>query len=83
MGSRSVPAIRREERSGLESESGLRRNRPCGEVGHPRQRIQPHVGQSRASGYEGEGYAIVRAPTTDEAVAALRALVTNIRVVLG
>lgn len=43
----------------------------------------PHVGQSRASGYEGEGYAIVRAPTTDEAIAALRALVTHIRVVLG
>ena len=43
----------------------------------------PHVGQSRASGYEGEGYAVVRAPTTEAVVAALRALVTNVRVVLG
>lgn len=43
----------------------------------------PRVGHSRASGYEGEGYAIVKAPTTQEAVEALRALVTNVRVVLG
>jgi biotin carboxylase len=43
----------------------------------------PHVGQSRAAGYEGEGYALVRAASTAEVVAALRALVTNVRVVLG
>jgi len=43
----------------------------------------PKVGHSRASGYEGEGYAIVKAPTTKEVVDALRALVTNIRVTLG
>lgn len=43
----------------------------------------PQVGQPRASGYEGEGYAIVQAPTTAEAVQALRDLVTNVRVILG
>jgi D-alanine-D-alanine ligase-like ATP-grasp enzyme len=43
----------------------------------------PRVGQSRGPGYEGEGYAIVRAPTTAEAVEALRGLVTNVRVVFG
>jgi D-alanine-D-alanine ligase-like ATP-grasp enzyme len=43
----------------------------------------PRPGQPRASGYEGEGYAIVRAPTTEGAVAALRTLVTQVRVALG
>jgi hypothetical protein len=43
----------------------------------------PRVGQPRASSYEGEGWAIVRAPTTAEALQALRALVTQVRVVLG
>ncbi|MFT5460490.1 MAG: biotin carboxylase, partial [Myxococcota bacterium] len=43
----------------------------------------PVVGQSRASSYEGEGWAIVRAETTGRAVEALRALVSNVRVVLG
>ncbi len=47
------------------------------------ERRLPQLGQPRASGYEGEGYAIVRAPTTAEAVAALRGLVTNIRVRMG
>ncbi|WAS98932.1 ATP-binding protein [Nannocystis punicea] len=43
----------------------------------------PKVGQPRASGYEGEGYAIVKGETTDEVVTALRALVSSVRVVLG
>ncbi len=43
----------------------------------------PRVGQARAQGYEGEGYAIVKAATTPEVVEALRGLVTSIRVVLG
>jgi hypothetical protein len=47
------------------------------------ERRLPRIGQARASGYEGEGYALVRAATTAEVVAALRALVTNVRVVLG
>ena len=43
----------------------------------------PKVGQARGPGYEGEGYAIVRAPSTAQAVEALRGLVTNLRVVMG
>lgn len=43
----------------------------------------PQIGQPRASGYEGEGYAIVKAETTEEVVQALRELVSTIRVVLG
>ncbi len=43
----------------------------------------PVVGQARADGYEGEGWAIVRAPTTAQVVAALRTLVTTIRIELG
>ena len=43
----------------------------------------PKVGQPRASGYEGEGYAIVKAPSTAQVVEALRGLVTNVRVVMG
>ncbi|MDC0720018.1 ATP-grasp domain-containing protein [Nannocystis bainbridge] len=43
----------------------------------------PQVGQPRASGYEGEGYAIVKGETTEEVVTALRALVKSVRVVLG
>lgn len=43
----------------------------------------PRVGQSRGPGYEGEGYAIVRAPSTAEAVEALRGLVTTVRVSFG
>ena len=43
----------------------------------------PRVGQPRADSYEGEGWAIVRAPTTGEAVKALKALVSNVRVELG
>ncbi len=43
----------------------------------------PRVGQPRAPGYEGEGYAIVRAPTTELVVEALRGMVTNVRVVMG
>lgn len=43
----------------------------------------PKVGQPRASGYEGEGFAIVRHPTTHGAKEALRTLITHIRVVAG
>ena len=43
----------------------------------------PKVGQSRGPGYEGEGYALVKAPTTAQAIEALRGLVTNVRVVMG
>ena len=43
----------------------------------------PRVGQSRGPGYEGEGYAIVRAPTTAEAVEAPHKLVTTVRVSFG
>jgi len=43
----------------------------------------PKVGQPRASGYEGEGYAVVKAPTTALVVEALRGLVKNVRVVMG
>lgn len=43
----------------------------------------PQVGQPRGPGYEGEGYAIVKAESTQEVVAALRGLISNVRVVLG
>lgn len=43
----------------------------------------PRVGQPRGPGYEGEGYALVRAPSTAQVVEALRGLVTNVRVVMG
>lgn len=43
----------------------------------------PQIGQPRSSGYEGEGYAIVKAETTDEAVQALRDLIGCVRVVMG
>lgn len=43
----------------------------------------PKVGMVRASGYEGEGYAIVRADTTREVVDALRVMVQTVRVILG
>ena len=43
----------------------------------------PRVGQARGPGYEGEGYALVKAPTTAQAIEALRGLVTNVRVVMG
>lgn len=43
----------------------------------------PKVGQPRASGYEGEGYALVKGETTEEVVNALRGLVSSVRVVLG
>jgi hypothetical protein len=43
----------------------------------------PKVGQPRASGYEGEGYAVVKAATTAQVVEVLRGLVTNVRVVMG
>ena len=43
----------------------------------------PKVGQPRSSHYEGEGYALVRGDTTDDAVAALRRLITGIEIRFG
>jgi hypothetical protein len=43
----------------------------------------PKVGQPRAEGYEGEGWAIVKHETTDGAKHALRALIENIQVRYG
>lgn len=43
----------------------------------------PKVGQPRAEGYEGEGYAIVKSATTDGAKAALKALIENVQVRYG
>lgn len=43
----------------------------------------PRVGQPAASGYEGEGYVIVRHPETARVVEALRDLVSRIRIELG
>jgi len=43
----------------------------------------PRVGDFRASGYEGEGFATVRAETTREVVDALRKMVQGVRVILG
>lgn len=40
----------------------------------------PKVGQPRADGYEGEGWAIVKHETTDGLKHALRALIENVRV---
>jgi formate-dependent phosphoribosylglycinamide formyltransferase (GAR transformylase) len=43
----------------------------------------PKVGQPRAEGYEGEGWALVKHETTDGAKQALRALIENIQVRYG
>ncbi|MFN7965113.1 MAG: hypothetical protein U0V87_05430 [Acidobacteriota bacterium] len=43
----------------------------------------PHPGQAPGSGYEGEGYVIVRHPDTEVVSDALRRLITLIRVELG
>ncbi len=43
----------------------------------------PRVGMARAEGYEGEGWATVRARTTGEVKRALRALIENIQVRYG
>ncbi len=43
----------------------------------------PKVGMARAEGYEGEGYAVVAAPTTDEVKRALLALIENVQVRYG
>ena len=40
----------------------------------------PKVGQPRAPGYEGEGWAIIKAPTTERATEALRSLVQQVQV---
>lgn len=41
----------------------------------------PRLGQARSGGYEGEGFAIVRAHSTDRVKDALQALITGIRVI--
>ena len=41
---------------------------------------QPRVGQPRGDGYEGEGWAIVRHPTTDGVKRALRALIERVTI---
>ena len=43
----------------------------------------PVVGQLRAEGYEGEGWALVRAPRTEQVIEALKALVTHVQVRYG
>ena len=43
----------------------------------------PKVGMARADGYEGEGWATVRAATTDGAKQALLALIDRVRVRYG
>lgn len=43
----------------------------------------PQIGQPRAESYEGEGYAILRHPDTEVVAAALRRLVSLVRVELG
>jgi hypothetical protein len=40
----------------------------------------PKVGQPRASGYEGEGWAIVKHPTTDGVKQLLRSLIENVQI---
>jgi hypothetical protein len=44
---------------------------------------KPRVGQPRASGYEGEGFAIVQHSTTEGAKAALKALIETVQVRYG
>jgi phosphoribosylaminoimidazole carboxylase (NCAIR synthetase) len=43
----------------------------------------PKVGQARAAGYEGEGWALVKSPTTEGAKQALLALIENVQVRYG
>ena len=43
----------------------------------------PRPGQPRASGYEGDGYVIVRHPRTEVVQEALERIVTRVRVELG
>jgi hypothetical protein len=43
----------------------------------------PMVGQMRRTGYEGEGWAIVRHADTEVVAKALRTLVTSVRVTAG
>ncbi|HRH00007.1 MAG TPA: hypothetical protein PLR99_27360, partial [Polyangiaceae bacterium] len=43
----------------------------------------PRVGMARAESYEGEGWATVRAATTEGAKRALRALIENVQVRYG
>ncbi len=42
--------------------------------------LWPRVGQARADSYEGEGWVLVRADSTEEAVAALRTVITGVKV---
>ncbi len=43
----------------------------------------PRVGMPRSEGYEGEGWAIVRHPTTEGAKAALQTLISRVQVIAG
>ena len=45
--------------------------------------VAPRVGQARAPGYEGEGYAIVKGETTEGVQRALSRLVSEVRVDAG
>ena len=43
----------------------------------------PKVGDRRATGYEGEGFAIVKHATTEGVKQALRALIENVQILYG
>lgn len=43
----------------------------------------PKVGQPRSDNYEGEGYAIIKHASTEGALECVKALINNVRVVLG
>ena len=43
----------------------------------------PKIGDARATGYEGEGYAIVKHATTDGVKHALRTLIENVQIRYG
>jgi len=43
----------------------------------------PRPGQPRSAHYEGDGWVVVRHPETPKVVEALRALVTEVRIVAG
>ncbi len=45
--------------------------------------VRPRVGQPRATGYEGEGYVILRGSTTEEVMRGLARVIRTVRVVLG
>ncbi|MBA2662848.1 MAG: ATP-grasp domain-containing protein [Bradymonadaceae bacterium] len=51
--------------------------------GHVVELSRPQLGQQRATGYEGEGFAVVCAPSTAEVMHALARLIRNVRIVYG